>query len=266
MRTARTTRATNRSPQGGSGSWRSPRRASHAGASRFCPRHSTQTKRWRSSASPLRFAAAVGAEGRVVRFHARTSKNFSRSFRRARCTRTRTPVTAESQAAGDGFVSDSLELAREQDLPVDRREGRERATQQVEVLLALFSAPAGGTVLHRAFRTAASDDVDGRMHGDRPDPGGEGRALLVTGQRAVRTQEGLLRRVLRQGHVARDAPRAREGRGSRDAHELGEGVRLAAAGPFDQLGFPGGRPSGGVRDATGDGVGHAYDPSSPMKS
>ena len=44
----------------------------------------------------------------------------------------------------DRVVADALELAREQDLPVDRRERRERAPQQIHVLVPLLLARRDG--------------------------------------------------------------------------------------------------------------------------
>lgn len=69
--------------------------------------------------------------------------------------------------------------------------------------------------------------------------------MAVAGEGAKAAKKGLLRGVLRERRITRDAPGRRESRRSGQARELGESLLVSPARAFDELRFVGsGRGSG----------------------
>jgi hypothetical protein len=64
--------------------------------------------------------------------------------------------------------------------------------------------------------------------------------MAVAGERTEAAKKGLLRGVLGERRIARDAPGGREGRRSGQARERGESLLVAPARAFDERRFVGG--------------------------
>lgn len=148
-----------------------------------------------------------------------------------------------AETASDLAVGLPFELSGEEQLPVERGEGRQGFPQEVRVEVPFLLRASGPRGLHeRDFRAAAANQVDRRAQRDDSHPGGKGGLVAVARKRAEGPQKSLLRGVLGQRRVPCDAAgRRQSGRGCQ-ACEGGKGVLVPSARSLDQ-----GRLVGGGR-------------------